>query len=185
MSNTEHSKLLTIESEGEDQSPKKTLQLGTNQLPSIAILLLQRSSCTRTNYSAAYEFCLHLATATKALQIKMFKESEQTPESTGFQPKTQFYAYLCVRLYSSTFTDTLSRADFFGQSYNKFIITLCRFPIQRRWNLDNRRHHDWLNFLHQLEDEGGVGAERSSSSYSIGVRIRPTFFPGVVLPNYC
>lgn len=81
-----------------------------------------------TNYHADYKFCLHLATVIKASQIKMFEESKLTAGSTGFQPKTQFYAY--VRLHSSTFTAMSPRADFFGQSYNKFIITPCTFPTK-------------------------------------------------------
>lgn len=51
----------------------------------------------------------------------MIKESELTPESAGYQSKTQFYAYVSMRLHSS-FTDTPSTAHFFGQSYNKLFV---------------------------------------------------------------
>lgn len=50
-----------------------------------------------------------------------------TAESTSFQPQTQFYAYLFMSLHSSTFADKPFGADFFGQSCNKFIITLYVF----------------------------------------------------------
>lgn len=52
---------------------------------------------------------------------------------------------MCVRLHSSTFTDMSPTADFFGQTYNKFIHSLYIF-YQRRWNFDKEDTViDWIS----------------------------------------